>query len=113
LLHPTIVPDVKNKTPSAQILDLGTATGLWAIEASKAYPDAIIKGLDIADTQFSPPGTLPKNLTFSKYNFFNPVPRELVGQFDVVHTSYITPALFRRGRDTVITHVNQFLKPGG
>ncbi len=73
LLHPTIDPDIKNKKPSAQTLDLATGTGLWAIETSKAYPDAIIKGLDMVDTEFPPPGTFEKNLTFSKYNFFEHV----------------------------------------
>jgi len=113
LLHPKVEDHIRSRTTPPRILDLGTGTGIWAVEAARAYPSAIITGLDIADNQFPPPGTLPKQLTFSRYSFFEPVPAEFVGQFDVVHISFITAALFRGGRDTVIKHITEFLKPGG
>lgn len=113
LIHPTIEASIKKKTPQPRILELGTGTGIWAIEAARKYPHATITALDISDNQFPPAGTLPNNITFFKYNFFEPVPSELAGLFDVVHIAFITGALFKGGRDTVIEHVKQFLKPGG
>lgn len=68
---------------------------------------------DISDEQFPHPSTLPKELRFAKYSFFESVPSNLVGVFDVAHMTFVTPALFNGGRDTVIEHVEQLLKPGG
>jgi hypothetical protein len=69
LIHPKIEASIKNHTMSPWILDLATGTGIWAIEAER-YPNAVIMGLDLADSQFPPAGTLPSNISFSKYNFF-------------------------------------------
>lgn len=112
ILHPSIKSSIKDKqTP--RILDLGTGTGIWAIEAGRAFRNAIIVGLDAADNQFPPPGTLPINISFAKYNFFDPVPAELAGTFDIVHLSFVNAALFRSGPDAIIKHVFELLKPGG
>ena len=43
------------------ILDLGTGTGLWAIECADKYPSASVIGTDIAVIQ---PEYVPPNLTF-------------------------------------------------
>ncbi|KAL3422772.1 methyltransferase domain-containing protein [Phlyctema vagabunda] len=44
-----------------RILDLGTGTGIWAIEAAELYPSADVCGVDIAPTQ---PKWVPPNLRF-------------------------------------------------
>ena len=112
LLHPTIEASLKDK-PTPRILDLATGTGIWAVEASLKYPQATVVGLDLADNQFPPAGTLPSNVTFGTYNFFEPVPEDLAGTFDIVHVSLINAALYKGGRDTVLQNIHQFLKPGG
>jgi SAM-dependent methyltransferase len=112
LLHPKVEAFIKSRS-SPKILDLGTGTGIWAVEASRTFPAATVTGLDIADNQFPPRGTLSKNLNFAKYSFFDPIPEDLMGVFDVVHISFINAALYRGGRDTVMKNVSQLLKPGG
>ena len=41
----------------SQILDLGTGTGVWAIDVADAYPSAIVTGTDLSPTQhyWTPP----------------------------------------------------------
>ena len=38
------------RNPS-RILDLGTGTGIWAIEIGEQYPDAEVRGIDISHVQ--------------------------------------------------------------
>ncbi|KIW20571.1 hypothetical protein PV08_01146 [Exophiala spinifera] len=45
----------------SQILDLGTGTGLWAIDVADAYPSAIITGTDLSPIQ---PSWVPPNVRF-------------------------------------------------
>lgn len=43
------------------ILDVGTGTGIWAMDAADAHPDAVVIGTDLSPIQ---PGYVPPNLTF-------------------------------------------------
>ncbi|EXJ76938.1 hypothetical protein A1O3_10095 [Capronia epimyces CBS 606.96] len=43
------------------ILDLGTGTGIWAMDAADAYPEAEVVGIDLSPIQ---PGWVPPNLQF-------------------------------------------------
>ncbi|KAI0126729.1 methyltransferase domain-containing protein [Xylariales sp. AK1849] len=44
-----------------KILDLGTGTGIWAIEAGDLYPSAVVTGLDLSPIQ---PVWVPPNVKF-------------------------------------------------
>ncbi|KAI9856392.1 MAG: hypothetical protein M1824_005430 [Vezdaea acicularis] len=44
-----------------EILDLGTGTGIWAIDMADKFPEAWVTGLDLAEIQ---PASIPKNLRF-------------------------------------------------
>lgn len=44
-----------------RILDVGTGTGIWAIEASEVYPDAQFTGIDLSPIQ---PTFVPPNVKF-------------------------------------------------
>lgn len=49
-------------SPNTQrILDMGTGTGIWAIDIADAYPAATVTGVDIAAVQ---PPFVPPNCTF-------------------------------------------------
>lgn len=112
LVHPTISKTLAPQD-APQILDLATGNGIWAIEAHNQYPNAIFTCLDLAGNQFPPFGSVPETMKFELYNFFDPVPDKFKEKFDIIHISFILGALFRGGRDTVIKHVFEMLKPGG
>jgi tRNA1(Val) A37 N6-methylase TrmN6 len=44
-----------------QILDLGTGTGIWAIEMAEKYPTAVVTSWDISPVQ---PNSMPPNYEF-------------------------------------------------
>ncbi|KAI5858314.1 S-adenosyl-L-methionine-dependent methyltransferase [Tricharina praecox] len=50
-----LAPVIKPKN----ILDVGTGTGIWAIDCAEMYPDATVVGTDLSPIQ---PGWLPQNL---------------------------------------------------
>lgn len=45
----------------SQILDIGTGTGIWAIEMADTYPDAQVTGTDLSPIQ---PDLVPPNCVF-------------------------------------------------
>ena len=65
-----------------KILDVGTGTGIWAIEMAEEYPNAIVEGTDLSPIQ---PNWVPSNCKFyvddaeSEWAFSPAV------QFDLIH----------------------------
>lgn len=49
-----------------EILDVGTGTGIWAIDMADAYPAATITGIDLSPTQ---PSWVPPNVRFEVDDF--------------------------------------------
>ncbi|KAJ0416783.1 S-adenosyl-L-methionine-dependent methyltransferase [Aspergillus carlsbadensis] len=89
-----------------RILDLGTGTGIWAIDIADKYPGASVLGTDLSPVQ---PSFVPPNLEFQIDDFENEwtFRRE---SFDLIHTRLLLasvsdyPKLFRQALDA--------LKPG-
>ncbi|RDL41662.1 S-adenosyl-L-methionine-dependent methyltransferase [Venustampulla echinocandica] len=89
------------------ILDLGTGTGIWAIEMGEIYPSAAVMGVDLSPIQ---PRWLPPNVRF---------------MVDDVESEWLKPANYYdyvHGRNTVMAIKNwpklmatvlDHLKPGG
>ncbi|KAF4303670.1 Methyltransferase type 11 [Botryosphaeria dothidea] len=84
-------------SPPKRILDVGTGTGIWAIEAGDAYPDAEIVGNDLSPIQ---PRWVPPNVRFEVDDVESDWPAR--DPFDLVHVRYMAgsiadwPRLFRQ-----------------
>ncbi|KAJ4527870.1 hypothetical protein HRR83_000622 [Exophiala dermatitidis] len=64
------------------ILDIGTGTGIWAINAADAYPEALVIGTDLSPIQ---PRWVPPNLQFEVSDMDEPWAFS-PERFDLIHT---------------------------
>ncbi|KAJ9644789.1 hypothetical protein H2204_001251 [Knufia peltigerae] len=64
----------------SEILDVGTGTGNWAIEAADRHPQARVLGVDLSPIQ---PTLVPPNCHFQVWDFEEPWGFER--QFDLIH----------------------------
>ncbi|KAK4182903.1 S-adenosyl-L-methionine-dependent methyltransferase [Podospora australis] len=94
--------------PSPQkILDLGTGSGIWAIDIADQFPSASVIGVDIAATQ---PDVVPSNLVFEIDDIENDW---LWGSntFDFIHARELIMAI--RDWPRLFSQAYNALKPGG
>ncbi|KAF1958958.1 S-adenosyl-L-methionine-dependent methyltransferase [Byssothecium circinans] len=111
LLHPSIV---KTLPKDARIADIGTGTGIWPSELSKASPPTYqFTGFDISSNLFLPADSLPSNVTLQLGNFKEPFPEALHGKFDVVNARLLISALGEGAWEPALQNILQLLKPGG
>ncbi|RMZ90814.1 hypothetical protein DV736_g1959, partial [Chaetothyriales sp. CBS 134916] len=89
-----------------EVLDLGTGTGMWAIQFADEHPESSVLGIDLSPIQ---PTLVPPNCKFEVDDFDNPW--AFNQQFDFIHGRMLLtasadfPTLFRQAYDS--------LKPGG
>ncbi|KAL1966353.1 hypothetical protein VTN77DRAFT_4495 [Rasamsonia byssochlamydoides] len=94
--------------PSPQrVIDLGTGTGIWAIDFADQYPSAEVIGNDLSPTQ---PSLVPPNLKF----VVDDIEAEWVyedNQFDFIHARYLAHSIkdFRK----LLRQCFNCTKPGG
>jgi len=88
------------------VLDIGTGTGIWAIEFGDEHPEASVIGVDITPIQ---PSFVPPNVKFE----VDDVDREwaFTRPFDYVHSRYMNCAIFNWPHLVKQTYDN--LTPGG
>ncbi|KIX05179.1 uncharacterized protein Z518_06051 [Rhinocladiella mackenziei CBS 650.93] len=96
---------IKNPT---SILDVGTGTGVWAVDVADDYPAAIVVGTDLSPTQ---PSMVPPNLRFEIADAdeewtFRPE------SFDLIHTRAMNDLSLRDWAD-YYRQAFRALKPGG
>ncbi|KAL7273528.1 hypothetical protein RUND412_003608 [Rhizina undulata] len=90
-----------------RILDLGTGSGMWAIEAADQFPEAEIMGVDLSPIQ---PRWVPPNVSFVVDDIEEPWPYE-DNSYDLIHIRHMAghledwPRLYRQALKA--------LKPGG
>ncbi|KAI4179202.1 MAG: hypothetical protein LQ346_007246, partial [Caloplaca aetnensis] len=89
-----------------RVLDIGTGTGIWAIEYGDDHPDTEIVGTDLSPTQ---PSWVPPNVKFEVDDAEEPWTFQ--EKFDVVHARYLAAAIVDWPR--LMRQAFEFTKPGG
>ncbi|KAM0321803.1 hypothetical protein ACHAQA_009900 [Verticillium albo-atrum] len=74
-----------NKSSSNKVLDVGTGTGIWAIDFADEYPNSEVIGTDISPIQ---PSWVPPNLRFEIEDFTQDW-TFAANSFDYVHMRYL------------------------
>ncbi|KAI5815293.1 methyltransferase [Pyronema omphalodes] len=90
-----------------RILDVGTGTGIWAIDMADTYPSAEIIGVDLSPIQ---PHWVPPNCRFE----VDDAEREWTfepNSFDFIHIRNLAQGV--QSWDTVLAQAWRCLKPGG
>ncbi|KAF5350011.1 hypothetical protein D9756_009111 [Leucocoprinus leucothites] len=93
-------------SPSS-ILEVGSGSGAWAIQAAKQFPTARVTAADMADL---PDRVLPPNLVFEKMDLTAPLPFK-PESFDIIHARLVIMHL-PHGMD-MLRQVAKYVKPGG
>ncbi|KAL1994793.1 hypothetical protein VTN49DRAFT_980 [Thermomyces lanuginosus] len=90
-----------------RVIDLGTGTGIWAIDFADEHPDAEVIGCDLSPIQ---PTLVPPNLKF----FVDDIESEWAEEnnpFDFIHARYLTGSI--RDFERLIEQCYRSVKPGG
>ncbi|TDZ23361.1 Secondary metabolism regulator LAE1 [Colletotrichum orbiculare MAFF 240422] len=101
-----LAPPNQDNAVVGRVLDVGTGTGIWAIEFGEEHPEADILGVDLSATQ---PGSVPSNVRFEvddiedEWIFSQP--------FQYIHCRYISGGISDWSR--FIRRCYENLEPGG
>ncbi|KAL1605109.1 hypothetical protein SLS60_004652 [Paraconiothyrium brasiliense] len=106
-LHVTPIPEERLQESGSRVLDLGTGTGIWAMDMADKYPNAEIIGVDIAPTQ---PNFVPPNCMFEIDDVEEDWPYR-PAHFDFIHGRDLMTAV--RDWPKLISQAYTHLKPGG
>ncbi|KAK4207266.1 S-adenosyl-L-methionine-dependent methyltransferase [Rhypophila decipiens] len=90
-----------------EVLDLGTGTGIWAIELGDKYPNAKVTGIDLSPIQ---PNFVPENVHF----FVDDLEEEWLDEankYDYIHVRHVVYSI--RDREYLLQQAMKHLKPGG
>ncbi|KAL2128481.1 hypothetical protein VTI74DRAFT_9124 [Chaetomium olivicolor] len=94
-------------TKMEKVLDVGTGTGIWAIDFADAFPDVQVIGTDLSPIQ---PSWVPPNLYFEIDDMTQPW-TFADNSFDYVHMRYLFGAV--GDWDELFRQAYRVCKPGG
>jgi len=90
-----------------RILDIGTGTGIWAIDMGESYPSAEVIGTDISPIQ---PNWVPPNVQFQIDDAEDDWTWEKES-FDFIHVRHLSGLI--KDWPRLLEQTFEFLKPGG
>ncbi|EIM88710.1 S-adenosyl-L-methionine-dependent methyltransferase [Stereum hirsutum FP-91666 SS1] len=90
-----------------RILEVGSGSGAWAIQAATQFPKAEVVAIDIVPLPDRP---MPANITYQKVNIVDHIPFDSE-TFDVVHTRFVL--LHLPHAHAIIPRLIELVKPGG
>ncbi|KAH0611894.1 uncharacterized protein H6S33_009946 [Morchella sextelata] len=90
-----------------RILDLGTGTGIWAMDMAERYPSAEVIGTDLSPIQ---PSWVPPNVHFQIDDAESDWTWE-ENSFDFIHLRHLSGAI--KDWQKLMEQAFKFLKPGG
>jgi cyclopropane fatty-acyl-phospholipid synthase-like methyltransferase len=90
------------------VLDIGTGTGIWAIDFADSYPSAEVIGTDLSPIQ---PSWVPPNLRFLVDDAEEPWLFSPSRPFDFIHARDLGGAIADWPR--LLRQAHEHLKPGG
>lgn len=61
----------------------------WLVDVARENPMTHVHGFDISTAQFPHPGWLCKNVQLSTLDILKPLPKDLHGQYDIVHVGLV------------------------
>ncbi|KAF2453799.1 S-adenosyl-L-methionine-dependent methyltransferase [Lineolata rhizophorae] len=103
-LHQTPFP---KSAPPKRILDVGTGTGIWAIDAAEEYPDAEVTGNDLSPIQ---PKWVPPNVQFEVDDVESEwAPR--AAPYDFVFARYLAGSI--KDWPRLVGQIHRNTRPGG
>ncbi|KEY79052.1 methyltransferase LaeA [Aspergillus fumigatus] len=89
-----------------RVLDIGTGTGIWAIDFADEHPESEVIGNDLSPIQ---PSWIPPNCRFEIDDFESPW--SYSQPFDYIHGRELEGAI--RDHDTLFRQAYENLRPGG
>jgi ubiquinone/menaquinone biosynthesis C-methylase UbiE len=97
-------------TSAQTILDVGTGTGIWAVEMSHLFPQAHVLGVDVALSSL--PRPLPSTCLFVQANLLHGLPFP-DGQFTYTHQRLLVAAIPALHWPGVVHELARVTRPGG
>ncbi|RDW58231.1 S-adenosyl-L-methionine-dependent methyltransferase-10 [Coleophoma cylindrospora] len=89
-----------------RVLDIGTGTGIWAIDFADQFPGSLVVGTDLSPIQ---PGWIPPNLEFEVDDCEDDWNRKT--NFDYIHIRSLSGAI--KDWPRLLAQVFEYLNPGG
>ncbi|CEJ54314.1 hypothetical protein PMG11_00632 [Penicillium brasilianum] len=89
-----------------RVLDIGTGTGIWAMDFADEHPETEVIGIDLSPIQ---PSWVPPNCRFEIDDFEQPW--SYSQPFDFIHGRELEGAI--RDHDTLFQQAYQYLNPNG
>ncbi|KAK5657989.1 hypothetical protein OQA88_2543, partial [Cercophora sp. LCS_1] len=98
---------IKDINPKVKVLDIGTGTGIWAIDFAEEFPDCQVIGTDVSPIQ---PSWVPPNVKFEIEDATQPWTYP-ANSFDYVHIRWLIGSV--PSWEALFAEAFRVLKPGG